>query len=262
MKLLNDDMAVRNMALAAVLSDPLEFYRRRVDYANTITTSIDEMHFALGDNAHTADETLAAAATANRELLSGDEGETAIIKYASLLTTPFQDGCWDLFDITATEDSLTNAILLLTQALAETWRRLVHPFQCYPWLLLTGATSPGPEELAQCLSHARTRQTRCRCCVDDYFTDVILQAAQDGVPASQIASFRYDTLATIRVSSVNVECQHVYYQEVSKDVRTRCKVPSAIQTSTYQAALRMGHARTKRLVVRKHDRRLVQVVSC
>jgi hypothetical protein len=259
MRLLTGENALRDMGFAALLADPIAKYRDRVDYANVVSSSIENT--SLEPDQHLRQRTVAAAAAANRGLLSGSVGRESVKAFACMMREPFEDQSWALFEISFTEESLTKAMFTLAQGLADTWRRLVHPFECYPWVVLTNAALQ-PQQFQECLSRARNDQRRCPQCVDASYTNVLLEAEDAGTDMQHILSFSTDVLATLKVSSINVENQHVYYQEVShKGMRSRCKLPGTIQTQTYLAAVRVAHARLKRVTQKKHALCLVQFQS-
>jgi hypothetical protein len=253
--LLRSPTAMRDMSLAALLAGPLEEYRCKVDFANKLTSSVDDFgdHKFGGDRVLTQAEKFSLAAAKNAALLSGAEGEAAVLKYGQLLQKPFKEGDWDLFDISFSSESLNNAVQCLTIAIGETWRRLVFPFKSYPWMCITSASVPSSSHVAACIDRARGKQLSCPQCVDNSCTGVLIAAREAKVPEMAIFNFCSDILATCRVSSINVECQHVHHQEVaSKDHRSRCKLPSTIQTSTFQKSVAVEHARMKKNVMKRH----------
>lgn len=248
MKLLTADDALRTMGLSAILSKPLDDYRKLIDWANKQTGEAERSQsvYVEHDTEERMVRAIGAAANANIRFLSGQQGMEAVKQYVHSMVHLFESDDCDLFGIGFTEQSLTAATFSLACGAAETWRRLWFPFQSYPWLLITKFMSD-PTKLQDILDEARLRSEHCDACVDKHFCEVLLNASEDGISLVSISEFLMDIIATIRISSINVECQHTYYQHVAKTNGTkRGRLPATIQSSTFQASLQVAHSRIKR----------------
>ena len=164
-------------AKSIIVTKPITDLMDQISFVESVRHRLRLRRCGLGLTSSRVQHTEKELAELNLRLISGEEGEKTLTAFYHLLTTDIggQSAMWGIpvFDC-------LDSILL---GMADTWRRLVLPFQCQPWQCFRISRMNAEAGLAY-LRAEHEKVKACPSCADTFFF--------------QVSWFGYETISNLK----------------------------------------------------------------
>ena len=240
------------------MTRPLATYMDEISLVETIRHRLHLRDLGLKLEGSQCKATLENLLEKNLNVVSGKLGEMAVSDLFDILNSPEDSDIW-LQWLGSNRLKYNECFPLVVMALCQAWRRLVFPYQAFPYLLFRLAVlDPLEAYIAlashkQSLNHAST--ATCLGCQDPSFTkvmvDFVFQTEHNRERRVKLLQeFLKDGLRELPASTVQVEKLHANVQNICRSDRGHAPRQKTVQVNTYIMGTCQEHASLKAEVER------------
>ncbi len=190
----------------------------------------------------------------NTKFLTEEAGWQVTSDFSKLLTTPIPHDFADAVGLCCEgqhSETVTMYRVMLVAGLCDSWRRLIHTRAGFQSKVIHLAEMPqaAVHEVGHKLNELAAEHNRCKDCVDQTFSGVVLSLWDGGATPQDIQKLVKGMVLQINVSSVRVEKQHVSFQIADPNKgRGLGKAGATLQAETYCISIRAAHRTHKRIL--------------